>query len=73
MLEYSIGRALSRGISMTLPAGTLVVARQDQGGLARTYVAAGTQGVVTSGGSWPLQVRWDGLNFSQAAYRDDVL
>lgn len=55
-----------------LQAGALVVATQDHGGMSRSFVRSGQQGVVTQGGWWPVQVRWQGNSHSQAAYADEI-
>jgi len=55
-----------------LQAGVVVVAVQDHGGVSRGFVRAGERGVVTQGGWWPVQVRWQGRSHSQAAYVDEI-
>lgn len=58
---------------MPISAGTVVAAAKDHGGMSRAFVPGGTRGVVTKGGWWPIEVRWDGLSYSQAAFRDEVI
>jgi hypothetical protein len=55
-----------------LQSGALVVAVQDHGGVSRSFVRSGEQGVVTQGGWWPVQVRWQGRSYSQPAYVDEI-
>jgi len=55
-----------------LQAGTLVVAIHDHGGVSRSFVRSGEQGVVTQGEWWPVQVRWQGRSYSQPAYVDEI-
>lgn len=55
-----------------LQAGALVVAVQDHGGVSRSFVRSGEQGVATEGGWWPVQVRWQGRSYSQPAYLDEI-
>jgi hypothetical protein len=58
---------------MMISAGTVVAASKDHGGTSRTFVPGGCRGVVTKGGGWPLQVRWEGLACAQPAYRDEII
>jgi len=58
---------------MMISAGTVVAASKDHGGTSRTFVPGGCRGVVTKGGGWPVQVRWEGLEYSQPAYRDEII
>ena len=55
-----------------LQAGALVVAIRDHGGVSRSFVQSGDRGVVTQGGWWPVQVRWQGRSYSQPAYVDEI-
>lgn len=58
--------------NVMLQAGALVVATRDHGGVSRLFVQSGDRGVVTQGGWWPVQVRWQGRSYSQPAYVDEI-
>lgn len=58
---------------MAISAGTVVAAAKDHGGMSRSFVPGGMRGVVTKGGGWPIEVRWEGLSGGQPAYRDEVI